>query len=39
MHDSFNFGMDLVMALVRLFIDLRPRIGTTTEIQMKIRTV
>jgi len=39
MQDSFDFGMDLIMALVRLFIEMRPRIGTTNKIQMKIRTV
>jgi len=40
MQDSLDFGIDLViMALVRPFIETRPRIGTTTEIQMKIRTV
>jgi len=36
MQDSFDFGMDLVMALLRPFIEMRPRIETTTEIQMKI---
>jgi len=39
MQDSFDFGMDLVMALVRPFIEMQPRIGTTTEFQIKIRTV
>jgi len=39
MQDSFKFGMNLVMALVRLFIEMRSRIGTTIKIQMKIRTV
>jgi len=32
MQDSFNFGIDLVMALVRPFIEMRPRIGTISEI-------
>jgi len=39
MQDSFDFGMDLVTDLVRPFIEMRPRIRTTTEIRIKIRTV
>jgi len=38
MQHSFDFGMDLVMAFVRPFIEMRPRIGTTTKIQIKIHT-
>jgi len=38
MQETFDFGMDLVMAFVRPFIEMRPRIGTTTEIQKKFRT-
>jgi len=39
MQNSFDFGMDLSIALVRPFIEIRPRIGTTTKIQIKICTV
>jgi len=39
MQDSFDFGMYLVMTVVRPFIEMRSRIKTTTEIQIKIRTV
>jgi len=38
MHDSFDFGMDLLMALVRLFVEMRLCVGITTEIQRKICT-
>jgi len=37
--NSFDFGMDLVMALVRPFIEMQPRIGITNNIQIKICTV
>jgi len=36
MQNSLDFGMDLVMGFVRPFIGMRLRIGTTTELQMKI---